>query len=128
MIGFAAHVLLHEPLDRGSADVGTRKRTRVKQYLFYVGRQLVSVPNAEMTEFLASQKKLLKPKWRQVFIRSRQPVGHPVIVRVLGFGQDFLNRAMHAVRHSIRRISDTAVSRNPAKQRIAFSNQTQRRR
>ena len=109
-------VRLHQPLQSRSVNVRPGAGTRVQQNFLHITGELMTIPSAEMTEFLATQKKSLKPEWRETFVNSRQPVGHPVVVGVFGFGQKFLNRAMHAVCYSIRRVSDAAISRNAAKQ------------
>ena len=78
-----------------------------------------------MAELLTTKKQSLKSKRRKEFIDRREPIGHPVVIGVLGLGQKFLNLPMHPVGYSISGVSDAAIGRDTAQRGIAFRNKAQ---
>ena len=79
-----ADMLRHDLFDGISVDVPTVEGSLVEKDFLDVLRELVSIPDAEVGVLVSAQEETFRTEWRKQVIHSREPLGHAVVVRVLG--------------------------------------------
>ena len=87
-IKMAFKYLLH----RVRTKVRPLQRERIKQYLLQVVRQLIAVPDAEVSDFVPPKKQLFEPQRGKDVIEPCQPLRHPINIRILCFKGELLVR------------------------------------
>ena len=70
--------------------VRSLQREGVKQYLLQVVRQLVAVPDPEVSDFVPPKEQLFDVKRCKDAIEPCQPLRHPVIIGILRFKSELL--------------------------------------
>src|SRR5881296_2422570 len=83
-------MILHDLFNSPAVQVRSGECTRVKQHILYIMRQLVTVPDAKMIEFVSPKKQSFGTKRHQAMVDSCQPLWHTVVIRIFGFKRKLL--------------------------------------
>src|ERR1043166_4710803 len=89
-------VTAHDLLDGGTFEVRARQTSRIEQGVADVGRELPAVPDSVMKRLVPAQEQAFKTQRREEMIEAREPLRHPVVVRVFSLECELLQRMQDA--------------------------------
>src|ERR1019366_754887 len=111
VVAVSLEMALHHGFNGAALDIGSRKSAWIEKDLLDVGSERVSVPDAEVTEFMSAQKKPFQMKPRQSMIDACQPLRHSIVVCVFCLEGKFKQAARDRRTPTVR-ATQTAVRRN----------------
>jgi hypothetical protein len=72
-----------------SINIWSRQATGIQQHFLDISGEGISIPNAEMENFMSSQKQVFEVQGRKSMVNAGNPLRHSHVIRVLRFELKF---------------------------------------
>src|SRR5262249_42714822 len=101
-----------------AVEVGPAEGPWIEQHLFQVVCEVVTIPDAEMKEFMPAKEEPLEAQSREHVVGAGNPLGHPVIVGVFRFERETLEQIVHPAQDRYWTVENAVIRGNFAQPRL----------